>query len=177
MVANQDLLSGGSQEQFATVFQELESPEGELHLRFYVDSTQEFALSAAGIREVISVPLDRISPIPNALPMLLGTLNLRGRVIWVVNLGQFLGKTTALNTDRPEISVIAVEDQDTLVGLAVDKIVRMEWLAVEKVQILKNVPDSIAPFLRGEWLLDEYPHQRLGLLDEKAILRSSRWVA
>ena len=120
MVANQDFISGGSQEQFATVFQELESPEGELHLRFYVDSTQEFALSAAGIREVISVPLDRISPIPNALPMLLGTLNLRGRVIWVANLGQFLGKTTALNTDRPEISVIAVEDQDTIAGLAVD---------------------------------------------------------
>ena len=177
MVASQDLLSGGSQEQFATVFQEIESREGELYLRFYVDSSQEFALSAAGIREVISVPLDRISPIPNALPMLLGTINLRGRVIWVVNLGQFLGLPTALNTDRPEISVIAVEEQDTIVGLAVEKIVGMEWLAAEKVQSLKNVPDSTAPFLRGEWFLDEHTHQRLGLLDQKAILRSSRWVA
>ena len=177
MVANQDLLTGSGQEQFATVFQELESREGELHLRFYVDSSQEFALSATGIREVISAPLDRITPIPNVSPMLLGTLNLRGRVIWVADLGQFLGKPTALNTDRPEIPVIAVEDQDTIVGLAVDKIVGMEWLDVEKVQMLTNVAGSIAPFLRGEWLLNEHTHQHLGLLDQKAIVRSARWLA
>jgi len=50
----------------------------------------------------------------------------------VADLGQFLGKQTALNIERAEIPVIAVEDQDTMVGLAVDKIVGMEWLDVEK---------------------------------------------
>jgi len=47
------------------------------------------------------------------------------------DLGQF-GKPTALNIERSEIPVIAVEDQDTMVGLAVDTIVGMEWLDVEK---------------------------------------------
>jgi purine-binding chemotaxis protein CheW len=123
MIGNPDFLLTGRSSDQAPEFQELESPEGELHLRFYVSTDQEFALPATGIREVLSQAPDRITPIPNASPLLLGTLNFRGRVIWVADLGQFLGEQTVLNTDRPEIPVIAVEDQDTMLGLAVDQIV------------------------------------------------------
>ncbi len=177
MVGNPDFLPGNSQDQIAE-FQELESPEGELHLRFYVPSGNEFALPATGIREVISPPPDRITPIPNASPLLLGTLNWRGQVIWVADLGQFLGDIAVLNTDRPEIPVIAVEDQDTILGMAVDRIKDMDWLDVIDMEpMLTNVPDSMAPFLRGEWLLDEARHQYLRLLDHIAIVRSARWAA
>jgi twitching motility protein PilI len=83
-----------------------------------------------------------------------------------------------LNTDRPEIPVIAVEDQDTMLGLAVDRIVGMDWLDVEQVQMPTNVPDSMAPFLRGEWSPDKKKfNQFLRLLDQVAILRSARWAA
>lgn len=174
MVGN-DLLINSSQE-LSSEFQELERPEGELHLRFYVASSQEFAMPAMAIREVISASPDRITPIPNASPLLLGTLNVRGRVIWVADLGQFLGEPTAVNTDRAEIPVLAVEDQDMMLGLAVEQIVGMEWLAPEELQVASPAPDNIAPFLRGEWLL-EHTHQCLRLLDQKAILRSTRWVA
>ena len=158
-------------------FQELETPEGELHLRFYVASTHEFALPAIGIREVLSQPIERITPIPNTSPLLLGTLNLRGRVIWVADLGQFLGETSALNTDRPEIPVIAVEDQETLLGLAVDRIVGMEWLNGDALEMSTHSSDSMAPFLRGEWVLDRGAGQFLRLLDQVSILRSARWAA
>lgn len=175
MVNNPDLLRGSVD--VSSEFQELRSREGELHLRFYVASSQEFALSATGIREIISAPLDRITPIPNTSHVLLGTLNLRGRVIWVVDLGQFLGEPAALDTDRLEIPVIAVENQDTMVGLAVEKIVGMDWLDVARVQMGTDVPDTMTPFVRGEWLLDEHTHQCLRLLDQIAILRSERWTA
>lgn len=176
MVGNPDFLTGRGQDQ-APEFQELESPEGELHLRFYVASGMELALPATGIREVVSQAPDRITPIPNASPLLLGTLNFRGRVIWVADLGQFLGEPAPLNTDRPEIPVIAVEDQDTMLGLAVDQIVGMDWLDVDLVQMPNNVPDSMAPFLRGEWVLEAQSNQCLRLLDQVAILRSARWAA
>ena len=176
MVAPDSLTSSG-QEQILAEFQELERPEGELHLRFYVASSQEFALPAMAIREVISTPPNRITPIPNTSPLFLGTLNVRGRVIWVADLGQFLGEPTAVNTDRAEIPVLAVEDQDMMLGLAVEQIVGMEWLDVEEVQMLSKAPDSMAPFLRGEWLLNDLTHQCLRLLDQKAILRSARWAA
>ncbi len=175
MVGMPDFLTGRGQDQ-APEFQELESPEGELHLRFYVSSGEEFALPATGIREVLSPVPDRITPVPNVSPLLLGTLNVRGRVVWVADLGQFLGDSTPLNTDRQEISVIAVEDQDILLGLAVDRIVGMEWLDIEKIQAPTAVPDGVAPFLRGEWVMGE-DQRFLRLLDQISILRSARWAA
>ena len=64
-----DFLSGTGQDQFRPELQ-LESPEGELQLRFYLPSRQEFALQATGIREVIELSPNRITPIPNTSPLL-----------------------------------------------------------------------------------------------------------
>ncbi|GAC1469577.1 MAG: chemotaxis protein CheW [Chamaesiphon sp.] len=176
MTGNIDVLSGSSHDK-SPEFQQLESRKGELHLRFYVPSESEFALPAIGIREVISASPDMITSIPNASSLLLGTLNWRGQVIWIADLGQFLGVDLLLNTDRPEIPVIAVEDQDTIIGLAVDRIVGMDWLEIEQIQPAKNVPDSMAPFLRGEWLSNDEKNPYLRLLDQISILRSARWAA
>jgi purine-binding chemotaxis protein CheW len=176
MIGNPDFLTGRGQDQVPE-FQELESPEGELHLRFFVPSGDEFALPATGIREVILSPSDRITPIPNVSPLLLGTLNVRGRVIWVADLGQFLGEPAPLSTDKQDISVIAVEDQDAMLGLAVDRIFGMDWLDIDEIQIPTNVPDGMAPFLRGEWSLGKESNRFLRLLDQIAILRSARWAA
>ncbi len=170
-----DFLGGSGQDDFSPELQ-VESPEGELHLRFYIPSHQEFALLATGIREVIELSPDRITPIPNASPLLLGTLNLRGRVIWVADLGQFLGEVTPLNTDRAEISVIAIEEQDTIVGLAVEGIGGMDWLDIQNLIPPNDVADTMAPFLRGEWILETQNHNSLRLLDQTAILRSARWA-
>ncbi len=175
MVNKPDFLEATGQDQLRPELQ-VESPEGELHLRFYIPSHQEFALPAIGIREVIELSPDRITPIPNISPLLLGTLNLRGRVIWVADLGQFLGEATPLNTDRAEISVIAVEEQDIIVGLAVDSIGGMDWLDIKNLVAPTNIPDTMAPFLRGEWLLDAESNRCLRLLDPMAILRSARWA-
>lgn len=94
--------------------QELQTPEGELHLRFFIASGDEFALAANGIKEVMQLPPERITSIPNASRLLLGTINLRGQVIWVADLGQFLGIPIILNTQRQEIPIIVVEDQEIL---------------------------------------------------------------
>ena len=179
MVGNPDFLTGGASEQ-APEFQELETPEGELHLRFHIPGGMEFALPATGIKEVIAPTPDRITPLPNVSPLLLGTINLRGRVVWVGDLGQFLGDGTPLKIDRAEIPVIAVEDQDIILGLAVDRLNEekgMDWLDVEQTRMPTNVPDSMAPFLKGEWLIDEQSDRILRLLDQISIVRSARWAA
>ncbi|NEO58182.1 MAG: chemotaxis protein CheW [Okeania sp. SIO3B5] len=172
MVGNQDFLPGQG-----TGIQELENPEGELHLRFYLPSGNEFALPAMDIREVISQSPEGITAIPNVSPLLLGTINLRGRVIWVADLGQFLGDQVPINSDKSEIPVIAVEDQDTILGLAVERIVEMEWLDEKKLKMSTNIADGMAPFLKGEWVFDEKGEQVLRLLDQEAIIRSARWAA
>jgi twitching motility protein PilI len=178
MIETPDFLAGNSQN-FAPELQELQTPEGELYLRFYLPSNDEFALPATGIMEVMQQPTDRITPIPNASPLLLGTINLRGQVIWVADLGQFLGDPVMLNTDKSEIPVIAIEDQEIILGLAIERLGDMDWLDVEQLQMPTNVPDRIVPFVKGEWVLkdDPLPTQILRLLNHVAILRSARWAA
>jgi len=176
MVGQSSFFSEGDP-QLSSDLQVIQGLEGELHLRFYLPSQEEFALPAVAIREVMQQPPDRITPIPNASPLLLGTINLRGQVIWVADLGQFLGESGPVNTDRAEIPVIAVEDQETILGLAIDSLGNMEWLDVEKLQLSNNVPDHIAPYVQGEWVLEgTEPQHILRLLDHVAILRSARWA-
>ncbi len=175
MVGNPDFLMGKGPDQGAE-FQEIETPEGELYLRFFVTAEEEFALPAIGIRRIIEQTPDRITPVPNVSPLLLGTLNEQGRVIWVADLGQFLGYPTQLNTDRPEIPVIAVEEQGTMLGLAVNQIIGTEWMDTNTLQESRSAPDSAAPFLKGEWVINPAANHVLRLLDHVAVLRSARWA-
>ncbi|NJL02099.1 MAG: chemotaxis protein CheW [Spirulinaceae cyanobacterium RM2_2_10] len=176
MVSSPSFLSGRG-EDISPDIEKLETPEGELHLRFFLPSNVELALPAMGIREVMNHSPERITPIPNASPLLLGTINLRGQVIWVADLGQFLGDTVALNTQRSEIPIIAVEDQETILGLAIDRIGDMDWLSVDKVRASTSVPDNMAAFVLGEWSFGEQGEQKLQLLNQLAVLRSARWAA
>lgn len=172
MVGNPDFNIGSD----AAEFQEIQTPEGELYLRFYLSSGDEFALPATGIREVIEAGADEITPIPNVSPFLLGTLNLRGRVIWVADLGQLLGEPNPLKTDRSEISVIAAEESDIILGLAVDKIGDTDWLDVKSLSEPTEVTESMEQFLLGEWVFGEESQRILRLLDQGAILRPKHWV-
>jgi purine-binding chemotaxis protein CheW len=156
-------------------FQPLQTPEGDLYLRFFVESGDEFALPAMGIREVLSLTPNQITPVPNVSPLLMGVLNFRGQVIWVSDVGQFLGGTRLLNPERTEISIIVIESQELMVGLAVDQVKGMEWLSLDTlVAPSSSTIDSVSPFLKGEWLgISEQP---LRLLEPLSILRSARWA-
>lgn len=151
-----------------------EPPEGELHLRLYLPSQRELAIPATGIREVVSQSPNLITPIPNASVLLLGTMNLRGQVIWVADLGKFLGDPGVLTTERSEIPVITIEEQEMMMGIAVEKIAGMEWLEPAELGVPSNLSDEMAPFIQGEW---EWDDSSLLLLNPSAILRSARWAA
>ena len=176
MLNDADFFAGDAQN-IAPDTQELQTPVGELHLRFYLPSQDEFALSAVGICEVIQQPLDRITPIPNASPLLLGAINLRGQVIWVADLGQFLGDKSRLNTEQAEIPVIVIEEEETILGLGVQRLGEMEWLDPDQLGSAAGIPDQIAPYVQGEWILGQESKKTLRLLDHLAILRSARWAA
>jgi twitching motility protein PilI len=175
MVGNQDFFPGLGQDQATDFEQGLEAPEGELHLRFFVASGIEFALPAVGVSQVLEYPPDRINPMPNVSPLLLGTVNIRGRVVWVGDLGQFLGEIPPVNTDRSEISIIAIEDQGLMLGLAVEQISVMAWLDSTQLSVSRNSTDGMAPFIKGEWKMEGA--EPLKLLDQVNILRSARWAS
>jgi purine-binding chemotaxis protein CheW len=153
-----------------------QNPEGDLYLRFFVESGEEFALAAMGIREVLSVAPEQITPVPNVSPLLMGVFNFRGQVIWISDVGQFLGGTRLLNTERTEIPIIVIESQDIMVGLAGERVRGMEWLNLDALTpSSSHSTDSMTPFLKGEW--EGISEKPLRLLDPTSILRSARWAA
>ncbi|MEM9136067.1 MAG: chemotaxis protein CheW [Cyanobacteria bacterium P01_F01_bin.42] len=162
----------------ASDFQNLvQNPEGDLHLRFFLDSDTEFALPAMGIREVLSIASDQITPVPNVSPYLLGILNLRGQVVWVADISQFLGEPKPMSIDQGELSVIVIESGDVMLGLAVASIKGMEWLNAEHLRPSEQTNDSLTPFLVGEWAETQDGETPLQLIDSDAIVRSDRWAA
>ncbi|MBE9044511.1 chemotaxis protein CheW [Pleurocapsales cyanobacterium LEGE 10410] len=175
MVTNSELYTDSGLD-LSLDIQPLENPEGELHLRFYLASGEACAFPATGIAEVMQQTPDQIAPIPNASPLLLGTINLRGRVIWVADLGQFLGDSGVLKTDRPAIPVIAIEDREQILGLAISSIGDMDWLNVEQLEIYHPPADKMAPFVQAQWLPESEDSLIVNLLDPAKILRSARWA-
>jgi len=164
-------------EPFVPEIQLRDAPEGELHLRFYVPSGREFALPATGIKEVVIQAPQMITSVPNVSFLLLGTMNLRGQVIWVADLGQFLGESAGVTAERSELPVIAIEQNEIMVGLAVEGIIGMDWLDVEELtQPSEQLPETMAAFIRGEWATPG-TERPLRLLDPSTLLRSSRWSA
>ncbi len=150
-----------------------EEPVGELHLRFFVASGKEYALPAVEIREVLECPPDRINPMPNTSPLILGMINLRGRVIWVCDLGQFLGDQEPVNTDRAELPIVAIEAKGMVLGAVVDRIGVVAWLEPEKLQPLFG---GSHPFIKGEWHIPD-TNETIRLLSAEEILLSPRWVS
>lgn len=152
-----------------------DSREGELCLRFDVPSGNEFAIPASGVREVMSVYFDRITPIPNASPFFLGTYNWRGQVIWVADLGQFLGDQVLVNTDQNEVSLLIVEDGELVMGFAVHAVANTEWLDVNHSISDRHIPTAMNGFIKGVYATTNASAPELRLLDRVAILRSANW--
>jgi purine-binding chemotaxis protein CheW len=175
MVLNLDFLT--SEETTNNPAVDIGSRDGELCLRFDVPSGNEFALAASGVREVMSVYLDRITPIPNASPFFLGTYNWRGQVIWVADLGQFLGDQILVNNDRTEVSILIVEDQELVMGFAVHTVANTEWLNVnQNLATDRELPAAMSAFVKGVYATSGTDTQELRLLDQVAIMRSSHWT-
>ncbi len=76
---------------------------------------QEFGVPTSNVRELVSRP--EVGPVPGTPPHMRGVMNLRGRIIPVVDLRQRLGMTSA--TDETErFCVVDQRRQDHVKWLA-----------------------------------------------------------
>ena len=76
------------------------------------------ALDAAGIQEVIRV--GPLTPVRHATPEVAGIVNLRGKIVTILDLGLRLGFATAIPSGDSRIFII--EDRNEFVGLLVDRV-------------------------------------------------------
>lgn len=113
---------------------------------FQLDN-ERYAVPISNIREIIVPP--NIRPVPNAKEYVLGLINLRGKVITVIDLAQMLGKI-AYNSQEMR-RIVVLEKEDTLLGIVVD-------VVNEVINITSNQLEPL-PAYSGEGYLTGILHQ------------------
>jgi len=104
------------------------------------------ALDAAGVQEVIRV--EAITPVSHAPDEVAGVINLRGKIVTLLDLGRILGfEKSAISR---ESRVFIIEDRNEFLGVLVDRV--GEVIEVEKKQrdaLPLNIPPARARFFTG----------------------------
>jgi purine-binding chemotaxis protein CheW len=104
------------------------------------------ALDAAGVQEVIRV--ESVTPVRHAPEGVVGVMNLRGKIVTLIDLSMILG--TGKSAITHESRVFIVEDRNEFLGILVDR--AGEVIEVESGQgepLPVNLPAAQARFFRG----------------------------
>ena len=107
--------------------------------RFYVAPMDE-------VSEILSVPA--YTRVPGVLNWMKGVANVRGRLMTVMDLSRFLGKTSELQEKRRRLLVL---DQDDLyTGVIVDEVLGMQHLPVSTFSTeLPELEPRVRPYVVG----------------------------
>ncbi|WP_218079507.1 chemotaxis protein CheW [Anthocerotibacter panamensis] len=133
-------------------------------------------LSVDQLTEVLQVPVAQVVPIPQMPVWTLGIYNWRGEILWLVDLGQFLGLAASPPTQQHgsvHYAVLLIHGQGGhRLGLVV---ARTEDIMVKSQAELQPLGGSLFPptltkLSRGYWRNAE--GEALILLDGEAVLQS-----
>lgn len=107
---------------------------------------EKYALEARYVREVC--PLKSLTPLPCTPPFVLGIVNVRGRIVPVLDLKKFFDLPEQGLTDLHRI--ILVQGNDLELGLLADVIVGVRTIPVESLQpSLPTLTGIRAEYLKG----------------------------
>jgi purine-binding chemotaxis protein CheW len=126
------------------------------------------ALDAAGVQEVIRV--ESVTLVRHAPEEVTGVINLRGKIVTLLDLGMILGfgKTVVTRESR----VFIIEDRAEFLGVLVDRV--GEVIEVEPGQehsLPVNIPAAQARFFQG---ICRTGSQVIALLNPREVLNESR---
>ncbi|HZG39841.1 MAG TPA: chemotaxis protein CheW [Nodosilinea sp.] len=130
---------------------------------------QPALLPTRQVQEAIATAAASITPMPNMPPALLGLINRRSRVLWVVDLALLLGLPTAYPNSQ-QYNLLLLQVGAVTLGLRVSHIEGILSLPPQQMQPPPtHVPPGLVPFLRGCVLQEG--EVLLGL-DGEALLRA-----
>ena len=155
--------------------QSLKAP-GDTYLKFHLSRQIPAVLSMRYIQEAMILPARRLTPMPNMPTPMMGLMNRRSRVVWVVDLAQLLGLAVFDAASTQQYMLILIQVGSVPLGLAVHQvegIVRLETAAIQSP--VGQVSAALVPYLRG-CLLQQQPQQQpqevMLVLDAEAIAQS-----
>lgn len=148
-------------------------PVGDAYLKFRLNAQTPAIFSMRSVQEALVLPARRLTPIPNMPAAMMGLMNRRSRVIWVVDLAQLLELST-LDMNVQQYTLILVQVGTVPLGLAVQQVEGMIRLQADEVQSpVGQVSAALVPYLRG-CALQEQPQkpEMLLVLEAEAIVQA-----
>ncbi|MBD2022066.1 purine-binding chemotaxis protein CheW [Leptolyngbya sp. FACHB-36] len=143
---------------------------GDAFLKFELGSHIPAVLPMRQVQEVVSLPMHRLTSMPNMPACVLGLMNRRSRVLWVIDLARVLG-IGFMDASVRECNVMIARTGTTALGIAVPHVEGMAWLPPTDIQPPPgHVASGLVPYLRGCVLRSQ---EILLVLDAEAILHSS----
>lgn len=116
--------------------------------------SQHLMVQVGDISEILPVP--QTTPLPGVQRWAKGIANVRGRLIPIVDLGEFLGnnRKTQGNASR----ILVVGRKDLSVGLVVDEVQGMMQFSNNSFseELPAALPDSLHPYTQGCYSQDAY---------------------
>ncbi len=149
---------------------EIGTQETDLNIReglIFTLGNESFVIEVNYINEVLY--MENIANLPCVPSMICGLINIRGRIIALINLKDFFN--FSVNGIQDMHDVIIVESQGTEFGLLVDRIIgrtEVNTLSIQKnIHIVNDIDDS--------YLLGVMPN-RFVVLDIKKIITDNRLI-
>lgn len=116
-----------------------------------------FGVDISGVREIIK--LEQVTRIPNTEVHIEGIINLRGKIIVIIDLAKKLGLVSG--GDKRNVRVIVSEIRGNLVGFIVDSCNEVMRMNSDKIE---DAPNAIKSKISGDYL------QGVGKLDGRLII-------
>jgi positive phototaxis protein PixI len=158
------------------------SNDREQFLRFCLEPDLTALLPLQHSLEVLNIARKEIVPIFFMPAWVTGVYNLRGEILWIVDLGHLLGihpcyQQNSVSSSFTTIVLNAAPDRAThskvrpqMLGCIISQLEAIEHCDIDQIQppTLMNASRNLAPFLQGYWLKSD--REMLAVLDIQSIV-------
>lgn len=126
--------------------------EGEDSFLIFEVGNNLYGTPLLSVREVLEEQATK--PVPYAPPYFLGIMNLRGRVVSVIDLRK---KFNVVSEHQDENAFVMILDlEDTSIGVVIDRVVSVQNLSIDDVSFLPTIDTHIDPeYLIGAARFDD----------------------
>lgn len=131
---------------------------------------EKYGVNVMQVQEVLR--FSEIAPVPGAPSYVLGIINLRGKVVTVVDTRNRFGLPSAQTTDNTRIVVIEAEEH--VIGILVDSVAEVVYLRLNEIETAPSVGnDESAKFIQGVCHKND---ELLILIELEKLLTDDEWA-
>jgi positive phototaxis protein PixI len=130
-------------------YQPIQSSLGDSYLKFQLNQQTTAVLSINHTQEAIIIPVESVTAMPNMPAYILGLMNWRSRIIWVIDLPKMFN-LECLDHRLRQYNIIVIKVESLLLGLVVQEIKGTTKLMADDIHSpVGQVASSLVPYLCG----------------------------